>query len=353
MLNIKTVTIICQDSVSLLHLNLFRALFAHPDLNNIQRSLLHRWWRLASLLLSCFPLALFFSSSSVFASYIHTCIYTHKCANSRALSPSVSICQSLSALPVDMIAVFLFTLSHSVLLSLVHVHTYVFFISPVLLPPGHTNAHAHTLFPLISHLFLGPHSIAPPFCHEIYAHTRRLPSLLSLIIFHNHTQTLSLSHIHTHTHTAQWCSCPIIITPTWWTERIFLFSFFYFVGGKDTNPHLDQHFLSHIHTRLQWMPPLCKKRPSWKHDVIPSSHIPPSLRLCPPSPSIYPHKSQWEGGIFNQKRKKDGSINLATPAVIMHGSLFVCVYICLHVRMRFVCRHTHTVCVCVWVCLFV
>ncbi len=107
------------------------------------------------------------------------------------------------------------------------------------------------------------------------------------------------------------------------------------------------------HTRLQWMPPLCKKRPSWKHDVIPSSHIPPSLRLCPPSPSIYPHKSQWEGGIFNQKRKKDGSINPATPAVIMHGSLFVCVYICLHVHMRFVCRHTHTLYVFVFesVCL--
>lgn len=108
--------------------------------------------------------------------------------------------------------------------------------------------------------------------------------------------------------------------------------------------------LTHTHTRTHTRTvdaTLLQKRPSWKHDVIPSSHIPPSL--CPPSLFIYTHKSSWEGDIFNQKRKKDGSINPATPTTIMHGSPFACVCICLHVCMWFVCRHMHIyVCLCAY-----
>lgn len=68
-----------------------------------------------------------------------------------------------------------------------------------------------------------------------------------------------------------------------------------------------------------------------------------SLHLPLPSiPFIYTHKSRWEGDIFNQKRKKYGSINPATPTIIMLG-LCECLY--LH---TFVFRYTNVnVCVCV------
>lgn len=96
------------------------------------------------------------------------------------------------------------------------------------------------------------------------------------------------------------------------------------------------------------------EKPNWKHDVIPTSHVPPlSLCIClslslslhlplPSIPFIYAHKSRWEVDIFNQKRKKYGSINPATPTIIMLG---LCERLYLH---TFVFRYTNVnVCMCV------
>lgn len=71
--------------------NVSWTLFAHSCLNAIQCSRLHLWWRLPPT-----PLSL---------TRTHT--HTYKYTNSRALSPSVSSCQSLSAPPVDMFPRFL------------------------------------------------------------------------------------------------------------------------------------------------------------------------------------------------------------------------------------------------------
>lgn len=76
-----------------------------------------------------------------------------------------------------------------------------------------------------------------------------------------------------------------------------------------------------------------------------------TLSLCPPFPFfIYAHKSQWEGDVFNQKRKKYGSINPAFSTILM-PSLCSSLYLsaCLHTSVfRTTCVF---MCLCMCVCV--